>query len=81
MPANLHLFIPVHLNFVSGRKEGVEADDEFGMSAEELGDPSDHSGGVNALGLELLHDIQEVIVHLGLLAKAKLDLKIQMRKL
>jgi hypothetical protein len=44
------------------------------VASEETGDPSDDPGCVDALALELLHDVQKVVVHLGLVAELVLDL-------
>lgn len=55
--ANLHLLIPLHLNFVAGRQKGVEADNELWVATEELGDSCYHSWGIDGLGLEFFHDV------------------------
>ena len=64
----------MNFDFVSWGEEGVEADDELGVTPKEAGDPSDDAGCVNALALELLHDVKKVVVHLRLVAELVLDL-------
>lgn len=71
---HINQIIGLNLNLVARRQEGVEAHDEVWMALEELGDSADHTWCINALRLELLHDIQEVIVDLRLIAKLKLNL-------
>ena len=73
-----HLCV-MDFNLVTGRQEGVEAHDKFWMSLEETADPGDDARRVDALRLELLHDVQEVVVHLGLVVELKLDLVQQVR--
>ena len=41
-------------------QEGVEAEDELAVAVEEVEDALDHAGRVDALRLELLHDIEEL---------------------
>ena len=43
--------------FIARWKERVEPDNEFWMTSEETGDSGNYSRGVNALALELLHDV------------------------
>ena len=66
--------IAVDFNLVARRKKSVEAHDELRVASEQAGDPSDHSGRVDALAFELLHDVEEVVVDLRLVAEAELDL-------
>lgn len=42
--------VGLHLNFVAGWQESVEADDEVGMALEQVGDAVDDAGRVNAVG-------------------------------
>lgn len=49
------------------------------MTFEELRNPTDDPWSVNALGFELLHNVKEIIVHLGLAAKLQFHL-IKIRK-
>ena len=49
------------------------------MTLEQAANSGDHPRRVNGLALELLHDVQEVVVHLGLVAKLVLDL-VQVRE-
>lgn len=44
------------------------------MSSEETRNTPNHSWRVNALTFELLHDVQEVVIHLRLVAKLELYL-------
>ena len=44
------------------------------MALKEVGDPRNDPGGINALRLELLHNVQKVIIDLRLVAKLVLDL-------
>ena len=64
----------LHLYLVAGREEGVEADDELRMALEQHGDARYDAGRVDRLGLELLHDVEEVVVDLRLVAELVLDL-------
>ena len=41
-------------------QEGVEAEDELAVAVEEVEDALDHAGRVDALRLELLHDVEEL---------------------
>ena len=59
----------MYFNFVSRRKKCVKPDNQFRMTPEKTGDSSDNSGCVDALTLELFHDVQEVVVHLRLVAE------------
>lgn len=54
---HIYHVIGLHLNLVARRQEGVEAHDEVGVPLEELRNTANHAGGVDALRLELLHDI------------------------
>lgn len=49
------------------------------MAFEKLGNPTDDSWSVNTLRFELLHNVKEIIVNLGLAAKLQFNL-IQVRK-
>ena len=40
----------VHLDLEARGEEGVEPDDQVGVTFEEVGDPADHPRGVNAGG-------------------------------
>lgn len=71
---HVNQIIGLNLNLVARRQESVEAHDEVWMALEELGDSADHTWRINALRLKLLHDVQEVIVDLRLIAKLKLNL-------
>ena len=44
------------------KKEGVEAENELAVAVEELQHAIDDAGGVDALRLELLHDVEELRV-------------------
>lgn len=68
-----------NLDLVARGQEGVESHNEVGVAFEELGYPAYHPWSVNALRLELLHDVQEVIVDLRLVAKLEFHL-IQVRQ-
>ena len=48
---------------VPWREECVEATDEVRSALEQGGDTADDPRRVDALRLELLHDVQELIVH------------------
>ena len=73
---------------VAGGEEGVEALYEGGVAVEEHGDAVDDAGGVDPggmqqgggegrgdlhLALEVLHDVEEVVVHVGLVVELDLD--------
>ena len=45
---------------VGAHQEGVEAQDELAVAVEELEDAIDDAWRVDALRLELLHDVQEL---------------------
>ena len=62
------------LNLVSRWEKSVEAHDELRVASEEAGNASNDSGRVDALALKLLHDVEEVVVDLWLVAKLELDL-------
>ncbi len=49
------------------------------MASKEARDTSDHPGRVDALAFELLHDVEEVVVDLRLVAEFELDL-VQVRE-
>jgi len=68
------LIIGLNLYLVARGQEGVEADNELGVSFEEHAHPADHPRSVNGLRLEFLHDVQKVIIDLGLVPKLELDL-------
>ena len=44
------------------------------MASEKTRNSCDHAGGVDALTFKLLHDVQKVVVYLGLVAKFVFDL-------
>jgi hypothetical protein len=44
------------------------------VSGEQFRYPADHTRGVDGLALEILHNVQELIVHIWLLMKLHLDL-------
>lgn len=69
-----HRVIAVDLNLVPGWKKSVESHDELWMTSEEAGHSRNDSRGVDALALELLHDVEEVVVHLRLVPELELDL-------
>ena len=69
-----YLTIALHLYFISGREKGIEADDQVGMTGEEIGDSLDNSGGIDRLRFKLLHNVQEVVVNLRLISELVLDL-------
>ena len=56
--AGLLRLVGLHLDLVAGREEGVEADNELGMSLEEHRYPGNHAGGVDRLRLELLRAVK-----------------------
>lgn len=66
--------VVAQLNAVTWRKKRVEAEDERPLLPKQIGHPLDNLGGVDGLRLELLHDVQEAVVHIGLGAKLVLNL-------
>ena len=59
----------VDLDPVAARQEVVEARQELRVAVEEGGDPGDHARHVEGPLVERLHDAQEVLVHVGLVAE------------
>lgn len=68
------MVVRLHLDLVSRRQERVESNDQLRMTPEQVGHSLDDAGRVDTLRFELFHDIEEIIVHLGLIAKAELHL-------
>lgn len=71
--------IGLNFNLVSRWKKRVEPHNEIRVTLKELRHPADYAWGVNTLRFKLLHNIQEVIVDLWLIAKLELYL-IQVRQ-
>ena len=55
-------------------QEGVEAIDQLAVALEERRDSANDAGRVDLLALEGLHDLEEFVVDLGLVAELGLDL-------
>mmetsp|Transcript_3267 Transcript_3267/g.13084 ORF Transcript_3267/g.13084 Transcript_3267/m.13084 type:complete len:534 (+) Transcript_3267:2754-4355(+) len=70
----LNLLDVLELDLVALWKEGVEAQDEGVVAAEEVGHAADDARRVDLLGLEVLHDLQELVVDLRLGGELHLDL-------
>ena len=71
-----------HLITISLGQEGVEAENELVVSSEKVLDALNHAWGVNALRLEVLHDVEELVVDVRLVRKLHLDLvQVQQRVL
>ena len=62
------------LDLVALGQKRVEAVDELAVALEERRDPADDARRVDLLALEALHDLEELVVDLGLVAELRLDL-------
>lgn len=58
------LLVRLHLYLIAWRKKRVEANNQLGMSFEQMTHSGYNTWGIYTLRLEFLHDIQKVIVHL-----------------
>ena len=67
------------LNTVAWGQEGIEAINELRVALEQAANSGDHPHPINGLALELRHDVTEIVVQLGLVARCVLDL-VQVRK-
>ena len=63
-----------HLDLVPLGEEGVEPQDELLVAVEQVLHLFDDARGVDRLGLELLHNLQEVVIDLPVVLKPGLDL-------
>lgn len=62
------------LDPIAKRQEGIEALDELGVTCEQGADPTDDARGINCAALEVLHYVQEAVVHVRMVCKLHLDL-------
>lgn len=62
----------VALDAVSGWEKGVESLDERRMGMEQGRDAIDYAGRVDGLAFEFLHDVEETVVHVGLVGELDL---------
>ena len=62
------------LNLVARGQEGVKPINQLAVALEERADPTYDAGQVDLLALEGLHDLQKLVVDLGLVPKFGLDL-------
>lgn len=69
----ISLIVPLHFNFISWWQERIETHDQIGKPLEQTGNTLYHARSVDRLTLELFHDVQKVVVNLGLVAKLELD--------
>ena len=60
--------------FITLGQEGVEAIDQLAVALEERRDSANDAGRVDLLALEGLHDLEKLIVDLGLVPELGLDL-------
>lgn len=70
----IRVILSAALNAISGRQESVETLNQGWVTIEKSRNPLNHTRGIDCLALEILHDVQEAVVHVRLVDEANLHL-------
>lgn len=69
------LTISLHFNFVAGRKESLEADNQLGMAVEEVRHAPYDAGLVNVFPQQFFSRVEKIVVDLRLIPERVFHLK------
>lgn len=70
----IRIVVGTALNAIAGRQEGVEPLDEVWIPRKQRTDSTNDARGIDGTALEVLHDVEEAIVDVGVIGELDFDL-------